>query len=73
MRVVGSLVIPWLGSSVSTMYVRHVGRRSWSYDPALAQQPVIPFSVDLRDIFPLDQVQFRILCPIGTRLSQPSI
>ena len=46
-------------------------RASWSYDPALAQQPGKPFSVDLRDHAFLPSAGFRVLCLIGNGLYQP--
>jgi len=55
------------------MYERSVGSRCWSYDPALVQQPVIPFSTRGRDMVSTGRVKFHMLRPMGNGLSQASI
>jgi len=54
------------------MYGGSTDSGSLSYDPALVQQLVIPFSADLRDMAPTPQALSHVLCPIGSGLPQPA-
>ncbi|PUU80409.1 hypothetical protein B9Z19DRAFT_1063491 [Tuber borchii] len=48
------------------------GRASWNYDPALAEQPAIPFSATLRDNQASHQAGFRVLAQLASGRTNPS-
>ena len=75
-RGVGSKEAWWShsrGSWGEYMYWEFTDPAGVSYDPALPQQPAIPFSAVLRNPDPIPRAPIHMPCLIGNELFQPTI
>jgi len=70
-QTLGSMVISWEEVSGSICMEGPKDPESISYHPALAWQPAISFSANVRDTAPIRPVLYPMICPIGNGLFQP--